>query len=78
MVLPQGFKRIGVDKRIAPDTSDYIEEVIQDEYADAIYRSELVSDWMEENQIEPLGFGGGVVAITVDMLSDIPITILKK
>lgn len=79
VTLPRGFKNVyKVDRRIEPDNSLYIENILADEYADAIYRSELVADWMSENQIEPLDFGGGVTAITIRMVADLPVDLIKK
>jgi len=56
----------------------YIEHVIADAYANAIYRSKAVSEWLSSIGEEIIDFGGGVKAIAVKQIASIPIEVLRK
>ena len=56
----------------------FIEDVLNDVYADALYRSEVVAEWMRENQLEPVDFGGHVIAYPVTFLCNIPESVLTR
>lgn len=78
VTLPSGFKNAKMVRSIAPDRSLYIETVLSDPYADMFYRSALVQEWLTENDLSPIEFGGGVTAITIRMLEGMPSDLLRK
>ena len=78
VTLPDGFSNPKMVRSIAPDNSMYVENVLSDQYADMFYKSRIIRDWLKENDIAPIEFGGGVIAITVMMLDGIPEVVLRK
>lgn len=77
-VNPPGFKNAKMVRSIAPDRSLYIENTLSDPYADMFYNSHIVRSWLKENDIMPIDFGGGVIAITIRMLESFPEELLRK
>ena len=78
VTLPDGFSNPKMVRSIAPDNSMYIENILSDAYADMFYNSRIIRTWMKANNIAPIEFGGGVIAITVMMLDGIPEEVLRK
>jgi hypothetical protein len=76
---PKGFgNELITLPTIEQDRSAYIENVLPEAYSDALYRSEIVLEWMKTTGEEPIDFGGGVYGITVSQLVDIPVDVLRK
>lgn len=75
---PDGFGELYRFPTIEPDKSAHIEHIIPEAYADAIYRSDVIMDWIKEQGREVVDYGGGVKSITVNVIHDIPVNVLTK
>jgi hypothetical protein len=68
-----------VDTGAPMETSELIENFFDDEMAvKAIYASEELANWLKENHMPRLEFGGGEYGITAFMLMNVPKNMISK